>query len=314
LTQALAAKARSEVAKVEVWVPIAHLEVETEFEFGVVRIAPITAELFDRLEAEGCSNSPKDIVVLFNKFRSEMQGLAAVVLDLEAEHERAKEEGGGIASDAIGLLRFFAPPASSLRGVCPIAPLGLEIVPLAKTLIFGEGTFSYTEGVLPGVSTNWQLSKNNLAELQKQGLTTLANLLAGALLNDFALAVRSSVLLFSTGMTFPDILSRMVHTFSSMERLLLRHSAEPTEFTVGYRMSLLLGEDTAVREEIAHNVREAYRLRNLYASETMTSLDEGLLTTFVQNAYRVLRTALANVNAFDTKAGFLEALDARRTI
>ena len=155
---------------------------------------------------------------------------------MEAEHERAKEEGGEIARSAVGLLRFFAPPASSLRAVCPIAPLGFQIVPLAKTIIFGEGTFSYTEGVLPGVSTHWQLSNNHLVELQEQGLTTVADLVDPGDLGDFALAVRSSVLLFSAGMTFPDILNRLVHTFSSMERLLLRHSAEPTEFTVGQRI------------------------------------------------------------------------------
>jgi hypothetical protein len=115
-------------------------------------------------------------------------------------------------------------------------------------------------------------------------------------------------------MTFPDILSRMTHTFSSIERLLLRHSAEPTEFTVGHRMSLLLSEDSAARDQIAHNVREAYRMRNGYTSQTMTRLDEASLAAFVQSAYGVLRTALANMNAFDKKAAFLEALDARRTL
>jgi hypothetical protein len=57
--------------------------------------------MIDRLEAVGCSNSPKqkdDIVTLFTRIRTEMQGLAAVVVDLEAEHERAKEEGDEIAS------------------------------------------------------------------------------------------------------------------------------------------------------------------------------------------------------------------------
>ena len=226
---------------------------------------------------------------------------------MEAEHERAKEEGGEIARSAVGLLRFFAPPASSLRAVCPIAPLGFQIVPLAKTIIFGEGTFSYTEGVLPGVSTHWQLSNNHLVELQEQGLTTVADLVDPGDLGDFALAVRSSVLLFSAGMTFPDILNRLVHTFSSMERLLLRHSAEPTEFTVGQRMSFLLTEDAATREQIGHNIREAYRLRNWYA-EVRGSNHDNFGRSFIgrirAQCIRCAADSVGKCKCFQQEAGF----------
>ena len=91
LSEALATSARKKVKKLEVWVPIAHLEVETRFEFGPVRIAPITSEMIDELQAEGCSNSPKqrdDVLALFAKIRSEMQGLAAVVVNVEASYAR----------------------------------------------------------------------------------------------------------------------------------------------------------------------------------------------------------------------------------
>jgi hypothetical protein len=68
-------------------------------------------------------------------------------------------------------------------------------------------------------------------------------------------------LLFGTGTTYSNAIERLTYTLSSLEALLLQHSADPVEFSVAERMGLLLTQDAVEHEEIAQNAREVYRLR-----------------------------------------------------
>jgi len=132
-------------------------------------------------------------------------------------------------------------------------------------------------------------------------------------LSAFALAVRSSLLLFGTGTTFSNPIERLTYTLSSLEALLLRHSAEPVEFNVAERMGLLLTQDRTRREEIARNVREAYRLRARQGISPLTPHEMGSVATFLRHAYGVISTALDNVDRFRAVAEFVVSVDRLKT-
>ena len=133
----LSSASRDQVSPLDFWAPIACLEVEELFEFGPVRIAPVTRVMMDELEAKGlrfASSQHDDVAALFQKLRSLMQGFAAVVVHAEAEPHRAYEDGMAIAQNAVGILRFFSPAARELRRVSPTALLGSEFLCLARKL------------------------------------------------------------------------------------------------------------------------------------------------------------------------------------
>jgi hypothetical protein len=89
---------------------------------------------------------------------------------------------------------------------------------------------------------------------------------------------------------------------------------EPTELSVEERMSLLLADDKSGREQVAQNVREAYRYRRRHGASVLSPHDQESLATFVHNSYVVLCTALENLHAFPTRAHFVDAIERRKTV
>ena len=312
----LSSASRDQVSPLDFWAPIACLEVEELFEFGPVRIAPVTRVMMDELEAKGlrfASSQHDDVAALFQKLRSLMQGFAAVVVHAEAEPHRAYEDGMAIAQNAVGILRFFSPAARELRRVSPTALLGSESMPRAQALVLGDDYFSFSEGFISPPFL-WRLSKENVSALWKAGLGIASTLISADGLGEFPLAVRTSLLLFGTGTTLFNPGDRLVYVLSSLEGILLKHSMEPTEFSVVERMSLLLGSDKQGREEVARNVREAYRFRRRHGASVLTPHEENSLAMFAHSAHVVLCIALENAHSFCRKADFIDAVESRKTI
>jgi hypothetical protein len=167
--------------------------------------------------------------------------------------------------------------------------------------------------LFPGSSPAWRISDEELRNM-RPGLDLAGTLVLPEGLSAFALAVRSSLLLFGTGTTFPSPTERLSYTLSSLEALLLRHSAEPVEFNVAKRMGLLLAQDKPGRELIARNVREAYRLRARQDISPLAPHEMGAVATFLRYAHRVIGTALSNVERFGTVADFVYAVEQLKSV
>lgn len=174
--EALSSAAREMVTAVEVWAPIAHMEVERGFDFGPVRIEPITAAVMEDLQSKAPPARPEQeqqVRQLFQKLRHDLQGYAAVVIPMEAETGLAHERGLRIAQDAVGLLRFFSPAAPRSFLFSPVALTGAEYVPTSKLIVRHEGAFSLKQGALPKHIGYWRLPAEQISEL-KSGLMDAA--------------------------------------------------------------------------------------------------------------------------------------------
>ncbi|TAI67146.1 hypothetical protein CWO89_04165 [Bradyrhizobium sp. Leo170] len=311
LAETIARDGRDAVRPLELWAPIANLEVQNSFTVGPAEIATITKAMIERLESQALSFAPQQrdsIVGLFNKLRERMQGFAAVVFKLRAEAGKIEEEGAVIARIIVAFLRFFSPAALNFPAVSANALLGSELVPSSNLLVLGDGTFSYKEAILVPNAPDWRISEDALKGM-RPGLDAVGGLVRPEGLSAFALAVRASLLLFSTGTTFPNPIERLSYTLSSLEALLLRHSAEPAEFTVAERMGLLLTQDRTQREEVARNIREAYRLRGRQDISPLFPREMGSVATFIRRAHHVIGTALGNVGRFGTVPEFVNAVE-----
>lgn len=312
-SDAIIVKSLEKIALLEVWAPIAHLEVETPLEFGSVRIAPITSDKIDSIEQMGEAIFPaaqKEAVrELFTNMRRELQGFAAVVVSLEAEPILAEERGVMIAQDAVSLLRFFSPAAPVSWVLCPTALLGAEIVPHSKLLVLTDASFSMTDRIASSDIAFWKLSQSGIERLEEMGFRQAGDLVSPAGLSNFAASVRSSLITYGKGTTFPDLIDRLIHALSALEGVFLRHAMEPIESNIADRISFILSKLESERAEIAQNVRQAYRLRGQYRTLPLSPREQAILARFVANAHTSLRIALQNVASFQTKAEFIAAVD-----
>ncbi|OKO86180.1 hypothetical protein AC630_03870 [Bradyrhizobium sp. AS23.2] len=311
LAETIAKEGRKAVRSLELWAPIANLEVQNSFPVGPAEVATITRAMIEKLESEALGSAPQQrdsIVGLFNKLRQNMQGLAAVVFKLDAEADKIEEDGAAIARIVVAFLRFFSPPAVHFPAGSGNALLGSELVPMSNLLVIGDGTFSYKQAMLVPNAPGWRISEETLKQI-RPGLDAVGALVRPEGLSEFALAVRSSLLLFSTGTTFASPIERLSYTLSAIEALLLRHSAEPAEFNVADRMGLLLTRDGKKREEVARNIREAYRLRGRQDVSPLFPREMGSVATFVRRAHHVIGTALGNFVTFGTVSEFINAVE-----
>ncbi|MBV8738836.1 MAG: hypothetical protein JO007_16580 [Alphaproteobacteria bacterium] len=227
---------------------------------------------------------------------------------MDAELERIAEEGEAIARIAIGLLRYFSPAAANFPMVCANALLGSEITPSSHLLVLGEGRFAYSQKVLSHILPSWRLSDEALTQL-RPCFEAVGKLVCPEGLSNFALAVRSSLLLFGTGTTLANPIERLTYTISALEALLLGHSAEPVEFSIAERTGLLIAQGRVGREETARNVREAYRLRARLDFAPLAPHEMGSVATFLRGAYQVTNIALSNVDRFVSVAEFVASVD-----
>lgn len=296
-----------------IWAPIQYMEIESEFDFGSAKIAPLTKNFFDRRQAEALMNIPsqsEEIIKLFDHMRKDMQGLAAVVVNVEAESGYAVDAGRSICLDAVGLLRFFSTASVSSTIFSPVTLLQYYSVPMYHVLhSTSEDGFSYTNGMVSNNFVPWRLRSTEISLLQSEDLIDVGKLLDAKKLSEFGKIVRSALLAFSRALTFPDLSDRVLFALSSVEGLFLKNSSEPIQQNIGDRMAFLIEKDPARRRDIVENLKAIYKVRSEYIHHRMSAQETKVLDIAFLNIRVALSASVAGIGKFKTKADFIEAIE-----
>lgn len=309
---ALSMAARESVTSVEIWAPIANLEIEKDFDFGPVHIKSITAAVMENLRSRAPSAQPEygqEINQFFEKLKKEIQGYAAVVVSMEAEPEIAQARALRTAHDAVGLLRFFSPAAPRSSLFSPVALKGGERTPTFKLIVLREGGFILSQGVLSANAGYWRLPAQQIVELKSGLLDIAASLVNPEGLSEFALAIRASLLAYSKGTTLVDPQDRLQNCLSALEGVLLRHEMEPRAHSVANRMSSLLACGGIDPEAVKQNVQKIYWLRDQPQLISHGGREDELIRVFTVYAYSVLCHTLAETVTFSSKVQFVNEID-----
>jgi len=309
----LEAKFAKAVHSFVVWIPMENLEVQESFDLGPVRIDTITKEMLDQQEASArigpAANYTPELQQFYEKLRGDVQGSAAIVVSLRAEANYAFDRAVAIAESAIGLLRCFLPGSLAAYTFIPTAVTGSEYLPRAMGFIYREGQdIPIISKKVRFQSFPWRLSKDQLTDFRKRGLQRIGALVLESGLTEFQRTLRSSLLAFSKGVTFPDINDRLVYTMSALEGLLLRGS-EPIQQNLGERMAFILFRDPQARKDTVRNLKEAYSMRSQYIHHRIDSADRANLEILLRNAGFVLLYALRFIDRFNATNQFLDEID-----
>lgn len=301
-----------DVRKRDVWVPIANFEIELSFAFGSAKVEPLTSATF--AEFQNAGPPPNDeqqlqVEMLFDRLRKQFQGLAAAVVTVTAEPTRAEERARIIAQDIVGLLRFFSPAAANPAMLGPIDLAGSEFLPATTLFVVSDTSITITEGITTTSTIgHWLLSSANLRSLSKSGLTAASNLLDSSSLSNFGSAVRSALIAYGKGTTFPSPIDRLTHTILALETVLIKHRLEPVQPYIAQRLSKLFDLQTD-RERVAQVSRRAFRISERSRLVELSPHELETLYEFSIYAYSALRTALRNAFTFETRAQFVNAVE-----
>ncbi|MBX9802039.1 MAG: hypothetical protein K2Y04_04655 [Caulobacteraceae bacterium] len=314
---ALLTAADEQITPVDVWLPIAHLEIEDAITFGPVKIAPITDAMMSDLERKAVATvreNPERIADAFQQIRKDIQGWAAVVVPMVAEPLLAEQVALLLGRDVVNLFRFFSPGAPHLSMLCPTALAGADLIPGSKVMFIKDaGLSALTSKMAGGEVVRWRLRIRELPNLNKMGLSLAGRLVAAEGLNEFEAAVRASLITYSKGTTFSDPLDRLGHALAAIEGVLLKHTMEPIEFNVADRMSFILSPSPGERQKITQNVRQAYRMRTRHRAAPLSASETEALEVFVFQVHTVLVNVLSNIPTFHSRGEFIDAVDRHGT-
>ncbi|MBR2535759.1 MAG: hypothetical protein IKE66_06765 [Hyphomicrobium sp.] len=265
LTDYLKKRASETVKQQCAWVPVALLDVEQEFEVGHAAVRPLTPQIFDEMHRftleEGNINAD-DAKALYDKLRKQMQGGAAVVIDVCAERGRAFELAFEAAEVVVGLLRAFSPAAFDPELVCACAPLGTEHQPVAKMLFIQGGKFDGYKNAPPGRSLGrWRLDAEWATELKNNGLDDVAKLVGLNRRTQFQQAILDSHLLYSRSTMKSDLSDRIVYILTALESLFLKDGSEPIQQNLAERLAVSTTDNANERMDIIRNTKAVYKLR-----------------------------------------------------
>ncbi|WP_223546767.1 hypothetical protein [Pseudomonas sp. A-B-19] len=304
-------QALSNITTHQVFFPIANFEIEGEFEFGPLKITSLEPEFFESITnnlfaaSEETSSQTQGLI---NKLKSNFQGLGAIELSIDAHESVVAKNAFALATDAVDLLRFFAPQAPMGSARCPMALSGAEYLPQKKILTLSANGLSMHEGLLPEFFGHWQLSDNEIIALREKGLLKAGALLDTSKLDDFSQSVKTGIIMFSKGCTMINLADRLHYTLSALEEIFLQHSVEAVESCIARRVSSLIPSNADERTQIHGFIQKSYGLRNQYKS-IYSSSESNAINMCIFFAHAVISTALVNIGNFLTKKDFISAVE-----
>lgn len=313
-TEPLSAFARtrleSAVRRRTILIPIANLYIDENITFGPVDLKIITPQMLDSMYEAYRSNFPPDEVadfeIRFRRLRSKTQGLAAVVLTVEADKATALEQCLEQAEQATALLRVMHPANSSPHLALYIRPLGSENIESYNAYIYLdqalEGRTEQQRLPFPGP---WEIRKADNAD----GIfPKLASLLATTDRTDFQQRLFDALLVYSRNNVAKEPAEKLIFCLVAVESMLLKDESEPIQDNIGERMAYILGRTPEERLEIESLVKQVYKIRSKFIHHGQRPTDMDTLAQFMDRAWALFFELIYRVEIFATKAEMLDSL------
>lgn len=306
--------ALNDIDTLDVFVPIANMEVEIEFPFGQSHVTPLSSEKMDEW-AHGVSALHDVTVDVAKTWLSDKtkryQGLAAVRSMVHAEPQLAVEIGLRNAKQAVSALALFSPAILIPDIRCISKPVGGDsirhYVALMRT---SKGDLSQIGDVDDApMSPFWQISKAQIDQNMDAGLKALSDIFQKETLSDFESTFINFVNIYSRTSFTADPLDKLVFTLSALETLLLKNTSEPIKKNLSRRMSILISKSPEKRKEVIETVRYVYRIRSNFLHHGQQTDQTESISAFLRDARLVFRAVLANVPQFHDKKEFILAID-----
>ena len=316
MTKYVLARCEEQIQEVELWLPIAWLNIESDIRLGRTTFRTISRRMLDewqaRIPAFEDAETQARVEHALERERHQLLGFAAAVVQTRAEPQKASEVAFAEAERAVSLLRFFSPANFSTRRVSYCTLMGRELLGGYECLTVKEGKIVLHEsGALERNEPSWRISNAKLAEIGG-ALGVLGGLLEPEKQTEFQGAVLDALLLYSKSSLAKEYADKLVYILVALESLLLKDSNEPIQKSLGERMAVLVGRTVDERLAVIKNVTDTYRLRSqfIHHGQSIGIDDVQTLQTFMVNTWQCLYgIAVGNSTRFDSKPKFLDALE-----
>jgi hypothetical protein len=316
MTEYLLAKCKESLKELEIWIPIAMTNVQSEIEIGNVVIKSITRNMIDRWQKDCCADTQQDKAKIeehFRKVRRNLQGLASATVTLFAEPLRACEIAFAEAEKSIGILRFYS-PANFFPELCSHCTiLGKESIETVKYLVFKDGKIIQEAHTVCGKSAlPWSISDDLVSQMMLDGLKVIGNMLTLNNLTDFQKSLLNALMLYSRSSIAKNVNDKLVYILVSLESILLLGTSESIQQNVGERMAFIIGKNVNDRQAVIKNLKKAYALRSSFIHHGRSIKDFDIVRNFMRNAWLVFRTLIKNAEQFSSREQLIDMIERQK--
>jgi len=307
----------AQVKDSEVWLPLYHVYIQSDFSVGKIRFRTLRPEMLNVYLDQGLEHvSPADhdkFRVEFERTRSRFQGCAAATIALTGEPLRVEEIATEQAECSISVLRFFhaANQTPYVRSYCTFN--GMENLSVVSALVVKNGTIErWDQSLRSSAGSTWVLSDRDVQDLQSAGLEALGSLLLKTDMSPLESELLDAVLLYSRNSLFDDPANRLVSILAALESILIRDSSEPVGKNAAERLAFVVGRTTEERIAIRDNVAKVYNLRSRFLHHGREPQDMDCLELFMRYVWTGLVALIHGMDKFRTKQDLIAALERRK--
>ena len=296
------------------YIPIANLCIEEDVSFGLVDLRTITSEMMDAFYESFWSKEHSDDSELldewFDQLRKKHQGLAAVVLTVEADEATAREQCLENAEQAAALLRVMHPINSSPHTALYVRPLGSENLESYCTYTHNDGKFGeFTENLSWPYPSYWEIAKE---DYNQRLFINLASLFALEDRTDYQQRLFDTLLIYSRNNLAKEPYEKLIFCLVAIESMLLKDPSEPIQGNIGERMAYLVGHTAEERVEIETLVKKVYSIRSRFIHHGHRPSDLATLAHFMHRAWILFLHLVLNMDVVESKEDMIHMLRKRK--
>jgi hypothetical protein len=316
LTDVLLRKCISSIEVIEIWIPIAHLIIESEFKLGNITLRALTKEIFDNWEKNTLDvqkDHPErfdDIKQYYNKLRKTFQGNAVAIFQTKAEQEQGKKMAFIETEKAISLLRLFSSAMlfPQVKSYCRV--FGKENVEFSFHFVGSEKHLTTeNKSVIDQGFSAWTISNQKLQLLRNAGLNSISSLLREQNPSDFQDKLLQSLFIYSKASIANNLSDKIINTLTSLETLLLKDENEPIILNLSDRIAFLLGNTVDERKRIVKVIKEIYGLRSKLIHHGRTIDEKEKIKEYLIIVFNFYCLIIKQVSKYQTKAKFIEHIE-----
>lgn len=242
------------------------------------------------------------------RLRKRVQGLAAGVVTVRAEQQRAYEIGLERTEEAVALLRVLGPWNVQPDVVSYCTVLGKEPAESTFQFILQDRALANSHESTPLDERDCLLDAGVLTRL-RPFLDIVDRLLTSPTRTQFQQKLFDALLLYSRSSLARNRTDKLIYMLAPLESLLLRNDNEPIGDRVGRRMAFFLEQTAEGRAALITNVGVVYRARSAFLHHGATVDDFEALKTFMAHTWLFFLRALQNADQFQRLDDLLDAID-----
>lgn len=290
-------KCEKELKNLEIWIPIAETFIQSDLRIGNVILKTISKDVLDQWMDHWGEET-------------ELQGISAATIKLNAEPIRALEIAVEESEKALSILRIFSlaiihPGLNSYTTL-----LGKEHLDrYTYFLVNNEKLLSSTEGLTDKSGIAWKLSSDRISRIKSMGLDILSEILAKGPKTKFQEQVLDSLFIYSRSPLAKDAADKLIYILVAIESILLKDGNEPIQQNISRRMAYLMGNNVEQRKQVIVNIIKIYKLRSDFIHHGQCIEDLETLLIFMRNTWKFYQILIKKINDFKDKQELINKIE-----